>query len=88
MNSTIDSNGKRVEVGNSILIKGIDPRLTELLPEDEVAEIKSIIGLTLKVQTINSDGSMVVTKETQYSDGVVAGFDIAIFPEGAELNET
>ena len=88
MNSTKDSNGKRVEVGNSILVKGINPSLTEFLPEDEVADIESIIGLTLKVQTINSDGSMVITKETQYPGGVVAGFDIAIFPEGAELSET
>jgi hypothetical protein len=88
MDSTKDLNGKVIVVGSSIFVRALDSRLIEFLPEDEVADLQSVIGLIFVVQAINSDGSMVVTTDTQFPDGLVAGFDLAIFPEGAELHET
>jgi hypothetical protein len=86
MKSTVDKNGKTVRVGDKILVHEIDKRITEYLPEDELESLNSFIGNTYKVNHLNTDGSMVVTKEWK-DEGCdeIMGHDIAIFPVGAEL---
>jgi hypothetical protein len=86
MNSTIDKFGKTVRVGDHILVHEIDKRITEHSPEDELESLNAFIGNTYKVNHLNTDGSMVVTREWKYEDSdEIMGFDIAIFPVGAEL---
>lgn len=83
---TEDSNGNSVTVGDSIKVLEIDERITQFLPDDEKAELAEFIGNVFEVLSINSDGSMVVTKTWSNENiGEIMGHEIAIFPKGALL---
>ena len=90
LKTTLDSIGASVSVGDTIKVLEIDERIINFLPEDEVQELNSFINETFKVNSINSDGSMVVSKSwTQEEFGITSGHDLAIFPKGSLLiNET
>lgn len=88
MDSTKDKNGTEVKVGDQILIHEIDSRITEYLPKDEVDDLQEFVNSVFTVNHINSDGSMVVTKEWQYPESnEIMGHDLAILPDGAEKIE-
>ena len=88
MDSTKDKNGTEVKVGDQILIHEIDSRITEYLPKDEVEDLQEFVNSVFPVSHINSDGSMVVTKEWNYpKSNEIMGHDLAIFPDGAEKIE-
>ncbi|MBY5939226.1 hypothetical protein [Marinobacter nauticus] len=80
-----DSEGKEVFIGSYIKVLEIDPRITEFLPEDEVRDLNSFIGQVFEVKKINSDGSMLVSKEWHEEGLGVMGHDLAIFPRGSLL---
>lgn len=84
MRATKDKKNNVVSVGDTIKVHGIDERITQGLSEDELDGVMRFVGGEFEVQSINSDGSMVVSDFTQVGD-VISGADIAIFPDGAEL---
>ncbi|MEP0357359.1 hypothetical protein [Paraglaciecola sp.] len=84
MKSTVDKDGVTVIVGDKILVKEIDSRITEYLEADEVESLNEFIGNVFEVNSINTDGSMVVTKSTVIEEiGEIYGTDLGIFPVGA-----
>ncbi|MEP2653419.1 MAG: hypothetical protein ABJH06_15665 [Paraglaciecola sp.] len=84
MKSTVDKDGVTVIVGDKILVKEIDSRITEYLEADEVESLNEFIGNVFEVNSINTDGSMVVTKSTVIEEnGEIYGTDLGIFPIGA-----
>ncbi len=86
LKTTLDSNGETVFIGQTIKVLEIDERIINFLPADEVEELNEFIGEELEVQSINSDGSMVVSKSSRQEEtGVTSGHDIAIFSKGALL---
>ena len=84
MDKSHDREGAHVTVGDVIEVLEIDSRLTEYLDEEDTKSLLNFVGMQLEVQSINSDGSMVVTLMKRYGD-IVDGHDVAIFPKGAKL---
>ena len=81
-----DTKGNAVSIGDSIRVLEIDKRITEHLPNEEKEALASLIGNVFKVEKINSDGSMMVSKTWIHPEaGEVIGHDVAIFPKGALL---
>ncbi len=80
-----DRLGQTVAVGRNIKVLGIDERILASLPADEVGDLESFIGGAHEVININSDGSMIVSKEWSEDHGCYMGHEVAIFPEDAEL---
>ena len=86
MKTTIDLNGETVSIGQTIKVLEIDERIMNFLPSDEIEELNEFIGEELEVRSINSDGSMVVSKSSRQEEtGVTSGHEIAIFSKGALL---
>ncbi len=85
MDSSVDKYGAWSIVGDNILVHAIDSHITEFLPQDEIDDLTAFIDQVFTVNHINTDGSMVITKETKCADGLIVGHDLAIFPAGAEL---
>jgi len=84
-----DSIGNEVLIGSTIKVLRIDERITKFLPADEVADLNSFVGNILPVIKINSDGSMIVSKNWKGQEpGEIYGHDVAIFPKGALLVDT
>jgi len=75
-----------VSIGDSIKVLEIDQRITEHLPNEEKEALASFIGSVFKVEKINDDGSMMVSKTWEFPEfGEIIGHDVAIFPKGALL---
>lgn len=58
-----DINGNLIEVGTKVKILEISENLLSKLPEDEVIELKSMIGDTFEVYKIDEWGGVWVEKE-------------------------
>lgn len=62
-NSPCDINGKRVNLGTRVKLLSISKSLLLKLPEDEVEELKTMIGKTFEVYEIDECGRMWVQQE-------------------------
>ena len=86
MDASKDRDGTEVKIGDRILVHKIDERITRHLPRDELESLMEFVGSTFRVNHINTDGSMVVTKSnTVPGSDEIYGSDLAIFPDGAEI---
>ncbi|AJQ94785.1 hypothetical protein [Gynuella sunshinyii] len=83
MDETRDSLNQVVKIGDIIEVLEIDSRLLEYLTDEDKASLNSFVGDRLPVTKINSDGSMVVSKQRAY-ENIIDGHDVAIYPKGAK----
>ncbi len=81
-----DKNDCEVNIGDHIKVLAIDSRILMHLPSDEKEELNSFINNILQVQSINSDGSMVVCKTWENPEQhETMGHEVAIFSNDALL---
>jgi hypothetical protein len=57
-----DRNGKQVRVGDAVRIVALDPTFMHALPQDEIADVRSMIGAIFKIEEIDDYGSAWVSK--------------------------
>ncbi len=82
---SMDKEGRRVEVGDTIRVLDVDERILAPLPEDEVNELRSFIGEVFTIIHINTDDSVLVEKQWKLNGGEIMGHGLAVFPDQFEV---
>jgi hypothetical protein len=65
----IDRNGRSVKVGSKVRILGLSESFLRRLPDDEVEDVRSMIGEILEVYEIDDYGSPWVKKWWRLPEG-------------------
>ena len=84
----VDCAGRRVEVGTYVRLLKIEGNLLSNVPEEEVDDLRSMIGEIFVVSEIDEYGSAWIEKSWELSPGQIHGHTIALAASEMEVVET
>ena len=80
-----DKNGNAVTLGSLVRVVKIDPSLIEILPDEEVDDVKSMLNEVLEVYEIDEYDCAWVEKCWDRGDGETVSHSLSLSPSEMEL---
>ena len=81
----VDKNGNEVKVGSLVRVIKIDPSLIEILPDEEVDDVKSMLNDVLEVYEIDEYDCAWVEKWWDRGDGETESHSLSLSSSEMEL---
>jgi len=85
--STRDSRGNMVSLGDRVRVVSLDPKFLASLPSEEVDDVRSMVGESFEVESIDEQGSAWVTKWWRRREGESRSHSVGLAPPEMERLE-
>lgn len=82
---TYDKNGKQVKVGTKIKLLRISESLLSKLPDDEVIEIKSMIGGIFEIHEIDESGGAWIEASFDHGKELISSHSLNLNSDEIEV---